>query len=431
MKNLNLYIHIPFCIKKCPYCAFFSVIDKNRDEKSYFENLKKEVRNFLPEIKNYKISTIFFGGGTPSFVSENLIADFLNFLKNNLQIDKNTEITIETNPESLDEKKLQIYQKSGINRISIGLQSSQDRHLKFLGRVYSFSEFLKKYEFVQRSGFKNINLDIIFGFPNQTFLDLKQTLKNVISLNPTHISCYSLEIEEGTVFDVMHKRGELFKPSNMFRMILSDDSLRMTKLKSSKIKNQKVRNKNLEILENIEILDRKMYHFAVSFLEKSGFFQYEISNFSKPNFECKHNLDFWKSNDYIGFGAGASSNFLGKRFSNPKSISSYAKLLDSKNFYETIFSKTLNFKINFENILKISENEKMMMWIILAFRTTRIGVNFFEFEKRFKKNFLKTFDEKIKILKSNRLIQIDDEKIVLTNRGKDFLGFVEKIFYEN
>ncbi len=284
--DLSLYIHVPFCASKCLYCDFLSFSDKN----AYFEDYKKAVINEIKSFTNkqkYKVNTIFIGGGTPSLMSENFICDILECIYNNFHITNNAEITIETNPATVDKKKANCFKKAGINRVSIGLQAWQNHILKIIGRIHTRDQFLECFNIMRNAGFDNINIDIMFSLPKQSENDWEETVENILVLEPEHVSAYSLIIEEKTPFYKLYEENKLD--------VVSDD------------------------------IDRNMYEFVKKKLKENGYIHYEISNFAKNGFECRHNIVYWKRKEYAGFGLGAHSFINGKRYSNTINIDEYIK----------------------------------------------------------------------------------------------------------
>ena len=253
---LGLYIHIPFCVTKCKYCDFNSFkIDLNEKIK-YLNYLGEEMKLYKEEIKNREIDSVFVGGGTPSILNENEINILFEKIKENFNIKSNAEITMECNPGTLTLNKLKAMKKSGVNRLSIGLQAVQNHHLKYIGRIHTFEEFEKNYHDAKQMGFDNINIDLMYALPNQSREDWMESLEKVVKLNPTHISAYSLILEENTELFKMYERDEF----------------------------------NL-LDENTDI---EMYEYTIDYLKSHGYNQYEISNYAKDNFECKHNVLYWK-----------------------------------------------------------------------------------------------------------------------------------------
>lgn len=289
-KDIGVYVHIPFCKAKCFYCDFVSFVDKNMLMENYIDAVIKEIEN--KDLSRYNIKTVYIGGGTPSILDSKHIGSILDKLRPN--IDKEAEITIEVNPGTINEEKLTDYVDFGINRISIGLQSADNSLLKEIGRIHTFEDFLDGYKMAERVGFKNINVDLMLGLPNQTLDILKDSLEKVISLNPNHISIYSLILEEDTKLEKLIEKREL------------------------------------EMID--EELERKMYWETKRLLEKHGYIHYEISNFAKKGYMSKHNLDCWNQKEYLGFGAVAHSYIDNTRYSNVEDIEEYINNIREADF---------------------------------------------------------------------------------------------------
>lgn len=287
MQPINIYIHIPFCFSKCPYCGFFSCTNCEDSYQKYFKTLNQEIIEKSNKYKDREIQTIYIGGGTPNLVPYNYIVEVVDTLKKNFNLSSNIEISIELYPQYITEENILAYKEVGINRMSIGLQATDNENLKQLSRRYTYEEFVEKYQILKQNNIMDIGIDLIFGFPNHTIKKWKETLELITSLDIQHISCYSLEIEEDTPYNSLYEQNKLSLP---------------------------------EEKEN-----RDMYHFACKYLPKRGFHQYEISNWSKDNLECKHNLNFWNYQDYIGLGAGAYSRVDNTKFHNPEDIQQYIK----------------------------------------------------------------------------------------------------------
>lgn len=285
MRPLNIYIHIPYCFAKCPYCGFFSCTNCENTYEEYFKTLSEEIITKGKIYKDRIIKTIYIGGGTPNLVQYQYITNIINNIKKNFVIDDNIEITIEQYPQYISKEALQAYKEVGINRISIGLQSADNEGLEQLSRRYTYEEFLEKYNLTKAIGFNDIGIDLIFGYPTHTLKQWKNTLELVTNLDIQHISCYSLEVENSTPYGRLYEQGKLELPS--------------------------------------EVIDREMYHYTCKYLNSKGFKQYEISNFAKEGFECRHNLNFWNYDDYIGLGAGAYSRVGNVKSNNPEDIQRY------------------------------------------------------------------------------------------------------------
>lgn len=277
----GLYIHIPFCVRKCNYCDFLSAPASAAERADYIECLKREIKAYASF--GYRADTVFFGGGTPSLLSGEEIAGLTEAVRASFRIEEDAELTVECNPETVDLGKLTRMRRAGINRISFGLQSASDRELEILGRIHSYQRFLEAYEAAQRAGFENINIDLMSGLPEQSIESWERTLHKVISLRPRHISAYSLMIEEGTAF--YDRQGELRLPE--------------------------------------EDEERRMYYRTEELLLEAGYRRYEISNYALPGWESRHNLKYWSGEDYIGLGLGASSCLEQVRFHNPAKPEEY------------------------------------------------------------------------------------------------------------
>lgn len=306
----GIYIHIPFCVKKCHYCDFYSITDYTIADK-YFNTLKNEIRDFTHKNGKLKIDTVFFGGGTPSSVDAEYIADILRVLKESFIIADNAEITLEANPKTFDEDKLLCYKESGINRLSVGLQSADCESLKNIGRIHSLAEFEKSYFLARSAGFSNINIDIMYGLPSETKETLKNTLKSVIEFNPEHISAYALTLSESVP---MYKMGFLYPTED-------------------------------EVFENYMMICEML----------SGYRHYEISNFGK--IPCRHNMIYWSRDEYIGFGASASGFIGKKRYTNKSDIRAYINDFSKK-----------------ESVEILSSEDELFEYIMLGLRTDK-GIN--------------------------------------------------------
>jgi len=371
-KKLGIYIHIPFCKAKCLYCDFNSLPCRDDFVPAYFNALKKEIAFYAGRLNGYGIKTVFIGGGTPSYVDAHYIYEVIAHMKNLFDMGECREITIETNPGTLSIDKLTAYRSMGINRLSIGLQAWQNRLLSQLGRIHKVEEFVENYNLAQKAGFENINVDLIFGIPGQTFGDWAETLECTAELEPAHLSCYSLIIEEGTVFGTRFERGELVP--------VEDE------------------------------LDRRMYWHTIEKLKSLGYKHYEISNFSKEGFECAHNLIYWKEREYVGLGAGAHSYFSGRRFNNVYGIEKYISTLSQG-------------CLPVENPIDISKEDEMSEFMMLGLRLVD-GVSAKEFEERFERGLLDKFGSQIESLLERKLIEVDNGFVKLTRLGLDLANQV-------
>ena len=379
-EELGIYIHIPFCMQKCLYCDFVSYINKSECVKEYINCMIKEIQAY--DLKKYNITTIYIGGGTPSFIESDYIKEIINVIQNKLEKNdtrwEDIEITIEANPGTVTLEKLNDYKTAGINRISLGLQVTQDRLLKQIGRIHNYKDFLEAYELLKKVGFNNINVDLMIGLPNQSIKDLKESLDKIIKLDPNHISVYSLIIEDGTPIS----------------KLLDEEKIKLPD----------------------EEIERQMYWYVKNKLELNGYNHYEISNFSKKGKESKHNLNCWKQKQYIGIGAAAHSYFKDIRYSNTNNIEEYIKNIKENNIEK-------NRKIEEKQTIEDKKNEFMM----LGFRMIE-GVNIADFKAKFVDNPLYVYKEKIKKLTDEGLIEVDLNNIKLTNKGLDLANVVFEEF---
>ncbi len=379
MNELGIYIHIPFCKSKCYYCDFISYSNKESEMPLYFSMLLKEINIKSKKIKKEDVvTTIYIGGGTPSFVSEKYIRNILNEIKKDYNVDENAEVTIEINPGAANREKLQSYKNAGINRISIGLQTTENKILKQISRIHTYEEFLECYNNARKVEFKNINVDLMLALPNQTLENLQQSLRKVIELNPEHISLYSLILEENTRLEKMVENKEIKLPS--------------------------------------EDIERQMYWKTKEILEQNGYKHYEISNFAKKGYESKHNTNCWKQKEYLGFGVAAHSYYNNQRYCNTNNIEQYCKNIEQNK---------LNANVTICEIQ--AEEEKKKEYMILGLRMID-GINIKEFKNKFVDNPVYIFRNELQKLSKDGLIEIDLNQIKLTNKGLDFANLVWEEF---
>lgn len=288
-KELMIYIHIPFCVRKCLYCDFLSAPADEDTKKAYMEALCLEIHEKSVHYGEYEVSSIFFGGGTPTAVEADWIQRIMQILRTDYQISEDAEITMEMNPGTVEEKDVTVYSEAGINRLSIGLQSAWDEELQSLGRIHTYEKFLETYDLVRKAGFNNVNVDLMSALPGQTPQKYRESLEKVLGLMPPpeHISAYSLIIEEETPF---------YKAYEEDRMVLPTEEE-----------------------------EREMYHLTKCVLEQYGYERYEISNYAKPGKECRHNIGYWQRKNYVGFGIGAASLVENERFANGRDLEAYIK----------------------------------------------------------------------------------------------------------
>ena len=370
-KKLELYVHIPFCEKKCLYCDFLSFSAEDDLHKAYVDKLIEEIRVQAKNYSDYQISSIFIGGGTPSVIKAVYISNIMSAIYEAFIVESLAEVTIECNPGTVDIDKLLVYKQSGINRISVGLQSSVDKELQHLGRVHTYADFLYSYEKIRESGYKNVNIDLMSALPWQTLDSWKSTLKKVVMLKPEHISAYSLIIEEGTEFSKIYgsPEGRKFLPT--------------------------------------EEVEREMYHSTIDILKNYGYERYEISNYAKPGYESKHNIGYWTGEEYLGFGIGASSYVYGRRFHVEKDIKKYLDINMKKDIMPL-----------YQNIHELSTKEKMEEFMFLGLRLTK-GVLVTDFYDRFGMELIDVFEKPIQKNISFGLLKYENLYLRLTDKGLD------------
>ncbi|MCD7835229.1 MAG: radical SAM family heme chaperone HemW [Lachnospiraceae bacterium] len=378
--ELEIYIHIPFCVRKCLYCDFLSAPATDEIKDLYMRALFKEIESRADEYRKFPVSSVFIGGGTPSAVKPEYIVFLMKLLNEKFILRKDAEVTIEVNPASADELSMHEYRMSGINRISIGLQSANADELKALGRMHDYGQFLETYDSAVSAGFENINVDLMSGIPEQSIDSLRDTLFRVTRLvpEPKHISAYSLIVEEGTPFYDMYKRGELNIPD--------------------------------------EDCDREMYEETVRLLREAGYERYEISNYAKEGFRCRHNCGYWQRRDYIGFGTGAASLHKNKRFKNCSDIGRYIENPCGCR----------------EEEILLSVEDCMEEFMFLGLRMAD-GVAYDEFKNTFGRDMDEVYGEVIRRNISDGLLCEKNEniktgmgrrRIFLTDRGIDVSNYV-------
>ena len=385
-KQIGLYIHIPFCKQKCSYCDFCSYANKESFIKRYIQCVLKEIievgNNNKIDFENGKddlflVKTIYIGGGTPSLIDSKYIVQIIEDIKLNFEIDEKAEITIEVNPGTVTLEKLEDYKRAGINRLSIGLQSTHEHLLKEIGRIHTYLDFLDTFRFAREAGFKNINVDLMIGLPNQTLEEGKDSIEEIVSMEPEHISVYSLILEENT---------PLFKKVEEGLELPNED------------------------------LERKMYWAVKQTLEQNNYIHYEISNFAKKGYESKHNLDCWNQKEYIGFGIAAHSYTNGIRYSNIENIEQYIKNYDEDKTEE-------NLVFHEKQDMEAMQKEYML----LGLRKID-GVSIQEFKIKFVANPVFLYHSELEKLVNEELLEIDGDMIKLTNKGLDLANIVWEEF---
>ena len=365
MKNnrripLELYVHIPFCVRKCQYCDFLSGPSDEETKDRYIEALLKEIRA-AEHTEDYEIVSVFIGGGTPSALKAEAIASIMRTLQEQFFFCEDAEVTIEANPGTVDLEKLTIYRNIGINRLSLGLQSTDAEELKLLGRIHSYEEFLKSYEWAREAGFSNINIDLMFAIPGQTGEAWRQHLYQAAELNPEHISAYSLIIEEGTPFA----------------------------------------EQNLDLPD--EDTEYQMYEDTAEILERYGYRQYEISNYAKQGYMCRHNAGYWQRREYLGFGLGASSLYRGMRFSNTRRMQEYLK--ESRNPDQIR-----------KDVTVLSRNERIEEFMFLGLRMTE-GISEKKFEENFDVRLMDVYGDILQKYEETGFMEHIETKWRLTRKG--------------
>lgn len=384
-KELGIYIHIPFCKQKCYYCDFVSFSNKEEYIEKYVETVKREIDSY--DLSNYNITTIYIGGGTPSRIPSEKIQEILEKIKQKIPKNRtrweDIEITIELNPGTVEEEKIKKYKEIGINRLSIGLQSTNNKLLKEIGRIHTFEDFKNTYNLVKKVGFENINVDLMIGLPNQTISDVKESLNEIIKLNPTHVSVYSLIVEENTKMEQLINSKELQLPD--------------------------------------EELERQMYWYVKNTLELNGYNHYEISNFAKKGKESKHNLNCWEQKEYIGLGLAAYSYLNGVRYGNTSNIEEYINVQD---FFNRSELEESGIRI-VDEVQTLEDKRKEYM--LLGLRKIE-GVSIQKFKEKFVENPIFLFRKELEKLVNEELIAIDGDCIRLTNKGLDLANIVWEEF---
>ena len=387
MKDIGIYVHIPFCKHKCYYCDFISYANKESLVERYINVLIREItdvatgnrldyENGIDELFN--VNTIYIGGGTPSFIESKYIVNIISTIREYFKINENAEITLEVNPGTVNENKLKDYFNAGVNRLSIGLQATNDSLLKEIGRIHTYEEFLNTYKLARKIGFKNINADLMIGLPKQTIEDVEKAVNDLIELGLEHISVYSLILEEGTVLEEQIRSGKLKLPE--------DEK------------------------------EREMYWKVKSILEANGYIHYEISNFAKKGYESQHNLDCWRQKEYVGFAVAAHSYTNAVRYSNIENLEEYIENYENDKLEETfIFNE------------KLTHNMKVKEYMMLGLRKLN-GVSIQEFKEKFAANPIYVFKNELEKLVNEDLLEIDGDYIRLTKKGLDLANLVWEEF---
>ena len=419
MKSISIYIHIPFCVKKCQYCDFLSAPADSRAQKVYLRALKQEIREQAARYREYEVQTVFIGGGTPTAVPCENLCEVLKTVFSFYRMNPHAEISMEANPGTVTKEALLSYRKAGINRLSIGLQSADDGELKLLGRIHTYRDFLQTYRWAQEAGFTNINLDIMSALPGQSVENYKKTLETVLSLKPQHISAYSLIVEEGTPF--YEKYGQ------------ESEKLQATGEKQPDLPSEEE--------------EREMYALTEKLLAAAGYHRYEISNYALPGRECRHNLVYWKRGNYVGFGLGAASMVENVRFENTRKMQEYLAeyagvpgvepvSADAAQGDEQELSNEQEFSLREdthseneqelsirENVHPLSPQEQMEETMFLGLRLTE-GVSKAEFHRQFGVSMEQIYGEVIQENIAQGLLADEAGYLRLTREGMDLSNYV-------
>ncbi len=375
--GMELYLHIPFCVKKCAYCDFLSFPSGQELQRQYAKRLMEDIDCMGKKYGDIPVDTIFIGGGTPSVPESRLIVDLMEHVNRAFQISDGAEISMEANPGTVTREKLKEYRRAGINRISFGLQSANDRELKLLGRIHTWAEFLESFALARECGFTNLNIDLMSALPGQTCESWKDTLKRVTDLEPEHISAYSLIIEDGTPF------GEKYGSEEGRKLLPDEDS------------------------------EREMYHETKRFLRECGYERYEISNYAKPGRECRHNIGYWTGVPYLGLGLGASSYMNGSRFAVSSDMQQY---LGEK-------------PGTFTDVEKLTKKDMEEEFFYVGLRMTA-GVSLSEFERRFGMSAEEVYPGLMETFVEEKAAEFRGDRFVLTDYGLDVSNYIMAQFLQ-
>ncbi len=389
-KPLSIYVHIPFCKHKCMYCDFLSFDNETNSKKIQYVNaLMSEIRMYKPYADRYSVKTIYIGGGTPTTLDEALISNILKTINHIFNVDRFAEITIEANPGTIKYMDLLAYRELGINRLSIGLQSADDDMLRLLGRIHNYEEFENGFDAARRAGFKNISVDVMSGLPGQDMHTLVDTLTRVTELGPEHISVYSLQVEEGTM---LSQRPDI-----------------------------------LDMLPD-ENTERSMYTMTKKVLKAAGYNRYEVSNYSKPGMESRHNTVYWTGGQYIGIGIGAASYFKGERFKNISNLDNYIEICED--IREELTKETDRVRlydsataILREDVQTIYVDSRMEEFMYLGLRMTN-GISRKDFQERFNRDVFEVYGDPINKYSTDGYIIVDDDRIRLSDKGIDVSNYI-------
>lgn len=375
---MELYLHMPFCVRKCAYCDFLSFPSGAKTQRMYAKRLMEDIGVMGKRYGEIPVETIFIGGGTPSVPDSGLIVEIMEHVRHAFHVADGAEISMEANPGTVTREKLTDYRKAGINRLSFGLQSANDQELKLLGRIHTWAEFLESFTLARECGFANLNIDLMSALPGQTCESWKETLSRVTDLDPEHISAYSLIIEEGTPF------GERYGSEEGRKLLPDEDS------------------------------EREMYHETKRFLKDCGYERYEISNYAKPGRECRHNIGYWTGVPYLGLGLGASSYLDGCRFTvNP----------DMKQYLEEKPGM-------FTDIEKLTKKDMEEEFFYVGLRMTA-GVSLSEFERRFGISAKEVYPGLMETFVKEKAARFEGDRFVLTDYGLDVSNYIMAQFLQD
>ncbi|HJD01449.1 MAG TPA: radical SAM family heme chaperone HemW [Candidatus Mediterraneibacter excrementavium] len=399
-RELELYIHIPFCVQKCAYCDFLSAPADAETRSGYVEALIREIRAAKSKYSGYRVSTVFLGGGTPSILEGDETARIFHALFQNFDIAADAEVTMEANPGTVTEEKAEIWKTSGVNRLSIGLQSVNDRELRMLGRIHTFGEFLHTWETVHRAGFENVNIDLISAIPGQTAGSWEKTLRTAAELEPEHLSAYSLIVEEGTPFYDWYGGQE----------------------QTDSIAAAGIRRGMMPPLPD-EDEEREIYQLTKRILEEYGYHRYEISNYAKDGYECRHNLGYWERKEYLGLGLGASSLIRECRFRNTADMEKYLKILADPAKYPGKYAGAEVENMLAEEYETLTRSDRMEEFMFLGLRKTA-GIREADFRNIFGEDIRQVYGKQIGKLIGQELLAGSDGRLYLTERGIDISNYV-------
>lgn len=404
MDKISLYVHIPFCMKKCDYCDFLSGVYDERTEEQYVYHLCQEIRFLGNRMKDRKVETVYIGGGTPTWLHLREMEKILKTLRDSFSLSSTAEFTIECNPGTVTEEKLKTYRMYGINRLSIGLQSARERELQCLGRVHTLERFYHTYDIARKVGYGNINVDLMTGLPGQRLDDLLYTLEHVIRLRPSHISAYALMIEEGTPF---YERYQ------------------------SDVRRREAGEETLELPD--EDLEYQLYKMTQHVLINHGYEQYEISNYARPGYRCDHNCIYWTRGDYLGLGIGAASLVGHHRGTNVSDMEEYMRrchLLATEGEQalwqeeEIALMQTEGFVSPlWDGMQSLSRREEMEEFMFLGLRMNQ-GVTRQSFETAFGCRMEGIYGSELKKLKQEGMLEMENGRLFLTEQGRDLSNYV-------